>query len=797
MGAKARAAATRRGLLAELEQLRAQLAQVALSAAPPAGNGAGTGTGPDPALGWLLRDGATTLAVIATDAAGRVTGWNSGARLMLGWSTAEVLGQDIAMLWPPEARAAGQPAGELAEAREDGHAAAAHPCLTRDGQVLQVMGETLPLRDGAGAVSGYLKLLRDAAAGPQLPQALDRAAHRLRAMRQGLPLGIQELDAEGRYLSVSPPFQLLCGCDEASLLGRRFQELIADPAERPATEARFQALVEGETHGYLERRDHAAPGHRPFRAEIRMAALRDAEGRFVCALSMVEDITARAGHEDACRQLADLVEQSTDFLGIARLDFSAVYVNPSGLRLVGLPDLAAALQTSVLDYFPADQHDFLRRVVIPAVHEHGTWQGEMQFRSFATGELLPVWYNMLLMRDATGQICGYGTATRDLRELQRNEERLLALLQLGDRLRGLHDPSQIAVAAAEVIGRALGASRAGYAIIGQDGGSRVERDWTDGSVGHIAGQYGSAWRFADLWHRAEGAADAAAPVICVNDVADDPRTAAEAGAYAAIHVGAFMLVPVTAEGHAVAFLFLHDPTPREWSADEVGFARGAAERAWGAMERAAAEIRQMLMTRELNHRVKNTLAMVQAMALQTVRSATDLATFGPTFQARLIALARAHDLLTQTDWHGARLGEVVQTALATATGIHLDLHDCGDGEILNPAQALSLAMALHELTTNAVKHGALSRPGGHITVTCQVEPGRAAQLVRWVEQGGPPVASEPGRRGFGMRLLQRGLTGQSGMVARLDFLPDGLRCVLRFPLSAVPASFENQSAAGA
>ncbi|ONG56635.1 hypothetical protein BKE38_05570 [Pseudoroseomonas deserti] len=765
MGAKARATARRRGLLAELRQLRARLAGRSAPAWPP-------------------RDTAASLAVIATDPSGRITAWSGGARRLLGWSAEEVLGQNIDMLWPGAGPDSSDPA-------------TAHPWRTREGATLSLLGETLPLQGPDGSLLGHLALLRATGGGPQPPEALDRAAQRLRAMRQGLPLGTQELDAEGRYLSASPAYLRLCGCDEAALLGRRFDDFIADPAERAAARARFQALVRGETAGYLERRLHACPGgHPPFWAEIRMAALRDAEGGFLCALSMVEDITERKLSEDAARQLAELVEQSTDFIGVARLDLGVVYVNPAGRRLVGLPDLAGAQATGVLDYFPPEARDLVRELIIPAVQAQGSWQGEISFRHFVSGEPLAVWYKMLLLRDAEGRVSGYGTATRDLRELQRNEERLLALLQLGDRLRELHDPSQIAVAAAEVIGRALGATRAGYAIVGQGGATRVERDWTDGSVAHLAGRHAAPWRFANLWRRAEEAPDAAAAVICVSDVATDPRTAAEAAAYAAIAVQAFLQVPVMVEGRAVAFLFVHDSAPREWSADEVSFARGGAERAWGAMERAAAELRQMLMTRELNHRVKNTLAMVQAMALQTVRSAADLASFGPTFQARLIALARAHDLLTQTDWHGARMQEVVRTALATVQGIELDLAGCAGGDILAPAQALSLAMALHELTTNAVKHGALSRPGGRIAVRCAVEPGHAAQRVDWVESGGPRVAGPPTRQGFGMRLLQRGLASQSGMVARLDFSPEGLRCTLRFPAAPVPASFEGPAMEG-
>ena len=94
---------------------------------------------------------------------------------------------------------------------------------------------------------------------------------------------------------------------------------------------------------------------------------------------------------------------------------------------------------------------------------------------------------------------------------------------------------------------------------------------------------------------------------------------------------------------------------------------------------------------------------------------------------------------------------------------------------------LALAMALHELATNALKHGALSAPGGRVAVACRTDPDGGANLVEWVERGGPLVAGPPGRSGFGLRLLGRGLASQTGMAADLRFEPDGLRCTLRLP----------------
>ena len=200
-------------------------------------------------------------------------------------------------------------------------------------------------------------------------------------------------------------------------------------------------------------------------------------------------------------------------------------------------------------------------------------------------------------------------------------------------------------------------------------------------------------------------------------------------------------------------------------------------------ERRRAEERRELLVKELNHRVKNTLAVVQSLAAQTARGAPDLPAFGAAFQARLLALARAHDLLTREDWTGAALDAVARAALEPLAidSTRMDLSGGASGLVLPPGAALALAMALHELATNALKHGALSVPDGRVSVACKTAPADGAPVVEWVERGGPPVAGPPSKRGFGLRLLGRGLATQAGMGADILFEPDGVRCTLRMP----------------
>jgi two-component sensor histidine kinase len=196
-------------------------------------------------------------------------------------------------------------------------------------------------------------------------------------------------------------------------------------------------------------------------------------------------------------------------------------------------------------------------------------------------------------------------------------------------------------------------------------------------------------------------------------------------------------------------------------------------------ERKSAEERQQLLVAELSHRVKNTLATVQSIATQTLRGAASAADFKETFTARLGALARAHDLLTERAWESTALAAVLQHVLAPYGKRRVAVE--GPELRLAPNAALTLTMAFHELATNAAKHGALSIPSGRVSVRWSAPVGTLE--LEWVERGGPSV-HKPRRRGFGLRLIEQGLTYELGGHVRLEFAPDGLECHIRLPLSA-------------
>ena len=196
--------------------------------------------------------------------------------------------------------------------------------------------------------------------------------------------------------------------------------------------------------------------------------------------------------------------------------------------------------------------------------------------------------------------------------------------------------------------------------------------------------------------------------------------------------------------------FIYQPV-RNNSGEVVGiFVQG-----FDVSDAVVAAERQKLMIDELNHRVKNTLATVQSIAMQTARSHHDPGTFAESFQSRLLALSHTHDLLTRSHWEGADLREILQHETLAHDAHRVILN--GPALPLEPAAALSLGMVLHELATNAAKYGALASEDGRVFVDWSVgdQIDRTLSLI-WRETGGPPVV-EPDRKGFGTRLIQRNI----------------------------------------
>lgn len=194
--------------------------------------------------------------------------------------------------------------------------------------------------------------------------------------------------------------------------------------------------------------------------------------------------------------------------------------------------------------------------------------------------------------------------------------------------------------------------------------------------------------------------------------------------------------------------------------------------------------RQRLLLDELNHRVKNTLSTVQSIASQTFRQTSDPTAARSSFEARLLALSKAHDLLSERTWTTADLRTIVEQELAAFDTTRWRAH--GPEIQLNTKSAIALALVLHELTANAARHGALSAPGGTVSVVWSIEDrqGRPMLDLRWREDGGPPV-QQPVRTGFGIRVMERAVRGELGGDFSCDYALNGYSCGILVPLDTV------------
>ena len=464
------------------------------------------------------------------------------------------------------------------------------------------------------------------------------------------------------------------------------------------------------------------------------------------------------------------------------VDWRYEEVNRAWGELVGIPSEAAAGRT-VRELFPGIEDDWV-----------DAFAGVVDTGRSATFVrrvgALERWYEGRAHRltDETFVVLFLEVTERVLAEatIRAEERRTTALLELGDRLRALSTVPEMTRAAAEVVGRTLGAARAGYGRLDGAGETvTIEPDWTAPGAASIAGRH----RFADFGDlrreilRGE-------PLV-IDDVATDPRTAADPSPLRAIGVGALVNMPVREHGRTVAVFLVHADRARTWSPEELAFLRTAADRVEAGVGRVRAEERQALLNGELSHRLKNTLTLVQSIAAQTLRNAPDIDAAREGLAARLVALGRAHDILLAGPGDAARVPAVVAGALALHQDSTGRFSVAGPDLLIGPSAALSLALMLHELATNAVKYGALSTPEGRVAVDWRLAPfagdagsGPDGLTLTWRESGGPPVVP-PSRKGFGSRLIERGLAGAVGGRVALDYRRDGVTCTLSAPLAGL------------
>lgn len=326
-------------------------------------------------------------------------------------------------------------------------------------------------------------------------------------------------------------------------------------------------------------------------------------------------------------------------------------------------------------------------------------------------------------------------------------------------------------------------------------------DLTGWPLGHALLLVGQELVSTTVWHdETKGAADAlrqateqirftpgvglpgmvldAEEPIWITDADEDPHFPRKG-----LGLGAAFGFPIKSEGRIIAVLefFTYDHVrPDE---DLMLIVRALGDQVGRVLERKRTEELQQLLAHELNHRVKNMLSIVQSVAVQTFRDAAEPGALRA-FEGRLSALASAHDVLIAEHWESASLHDLVRKAELGCGADRERIRADGPDLRLDARTAVALSLAFHELCTNAVKYGALSNRDGRIDVAWSIHDGAGPRLrLVWQEQGGPAVAP-PRARGFGSRMIERALAAELGGRVELQFLPEGLRCLIEAPLQA-------------
>jgi PAS domain S-box-containing protein len=569
-----------------------------------------------------------------------------------------------------------------------------------------------------------------------------------------LPVAVYVCGADGRILRYNRRAVELwgrtpaVGDDEERFCGAH---RLFWPDGRPLPHAQTPmaaALAQGDSARDLEVCIERPDGHR-LTVSVNIAPIRDRHGRIVGAVNCFQDISERKRTEQQLRDsqafLRAIVDTTPECVKLVARDGTLLQMNSAGLAMVEA-DTAETLQGGHTLDLIAPEHRAVWREHHERVCNGETLSWEFDIIGLAgTRRHMETHAAPLTFAGKTSQLA----ITRDVTERKRQERQLH---DSGRRARELLEALPTAVYTTDAEGRLTFYNAAAADL------------W-----GHLPELGSTRWCGSWRLYTVDGALlpfDQCPMAVALKE--ERPIRNVEA-------------VAERPDGTRVPFMPF--PTPLF---DGEGRLAGAVNMLVDISHQKRAQHRQQLLINELNHRVKNSLATVQAIVHQTLRHAPTPEDFRHVLTDRLMALSRAHDLLTAQSWEEADLKAVLVTVLMPHDGrqpadrMHLN----GPPVALSPRIALGLAMALHELATNAAKYGALSSTEGTLEIDWSLERGTHPVVrLRWRELGGP-VVNPPTRLGFGTRLLERTLKSELGGEARLEFDPAGLLCHIVLPLAS-------------
>ena len=408
----------------------------------------------------------------------------------------------------------------------------------------------------------------------------------------------------------------------------------------------------------------------------------------------------------------------------------------------------------------------------------------LPMRRFGTIEETYWSYSFTAIRGEDGAISGVFNSGNETTRNVLSRRQMSFLLDLNEAFRSADDLKAARHVAIGMLGEHLGVDRVGFREIVASGDDLAVVDEWEAPGVPLIGKGVPISALGEWAHNRLKAGHA----LRIDDVNREPNLADSRQAFADLGVGAAAAVPWMDQGKVAAVIFLHSRQPRTWTDFDISTAEEVLERTLSWMERERAAERERTLMREIDHRARNAFAVVQSVVRLT--SAEDMGLYREKIVDRINALARTHDLLSAERWQSIELAALVNDELAPHTDpTGSKISTTGPQVHLRPEQAQTLALLLHELTTNAVKYGALSDDGGTLEVRWS-ETDRGLLLIDWTErlQTASLPTGEPQRNGFGSQLLRRVVEDQLGGTLTRTFEPNGLRCQLTMPLGPVKAS---------
>jgi PAS domain S-box-containing protein len=619
-----------------------------------------------------------------------------------------------------------------------------------DGEWRWLHSTSQPRWDGEGRHIGFIGVAHDITEAKEAEIALRDRETQLSAFINQSTAGFGQVDLEGRFTLVNDRFCEIAGWSRDELLERTMQS-ITHPDDLPRNVGMFERAVRDGTPYTHEKRYVRKDGSIAW-VNNSVSLIRSPDGNPFGVLAVVLDITKRRTAEEELRKGEETLRLAIEGAGMAtwELDLGEMEGawSPNRFDLLGLPRQPDRRGTidDWLARIVTDDREMARDAVFRCFSEGVPYTIEYRIRRADNGE--ERWLQSHGSRidyddDRTSRFVG---VSFDVTERKRAEEELR---ESEARFRTIFEQANDFLVTTTLDQKVTSVNPAVLAALGY-----TEEEL----IGH------SVSEFMDP---------------------EDFRTSREALERKLSEGGTTRL---TLNIRAKDGRQLVWETNSRLNTDDQGRPTGLHAIGRDMTEAKRAEAHQRLLIDELNHRVKNTLAIVQGIAQQTFKPGTNPVDAKRAFEGRLAALSEAHNLLTREHWGPVSMKQIIGDAVAPhgAVGARFELD--GPDLPIAPKTAISLALAIHELATNAVKHGALSAPEGRVAIawsrTGTPETPRLA--LDWTEHGGPPVIA-PAHRGFGTRMIERGLAAELGGTVRIQFAPTGLICTVDAPLPEVPA----------